>query len=98
MPSKSYSKTGRVCRVTFKLPREVAAETACLVGEFNDWSGESHPMKRLKDGSFRAAVSLAPGRAYRYRFLLDGVRWENDWAADGYVPNESGAEDSVVKV
>jgi hypothetical protein len=29
--------------------------------------------------------------------LLDGERWENDWAADGYAPNNFGTEDSVVK-
>jgi 1,4-alpha-glucan branching enzyme len=98
MPSKSYSKSGRVCRVTFKLPGEVRAKAACLVGEFNGWDRKAHPMKRLKDGGFSATVSLAAGQAYRYRFLLDGAHWENDWAADEYVANEFGTEDSLVRV
>jgi 1,4-alpha-glucan branching enzyme len=98
MPSKSYTKTRRVCRVTFTLPSEVGAETACVVGEFNDWDRESRPMKKRKDGSFGATVSLVPGTTYRYRFLLDGMRWENDWAAEGYVRNEFGTEDSVITV
>ncbi len=32
------------------------------------------------------------------KYLLDGERWENDWAADGYVPNPFASEDSVVEV
>jgi 1,4-alpha-glucan branching enzyme len=84
--------------VTFNLPADVNAQTACLCGEFNDWDQSSHPMKRAKDGSFSLTISLKPGRQYRYRFLLDGERWENDWAAEDYAPNELGSEDSVVNI
>lgn len=98
MLKKSYSKTGRYCRVTFKAPAEVEARTAALCGEFNDWDASSHPMKRLKDGSFSLTLSLETGRPYRFRYLLDGERWENDWSADAYVPNEFESEDSIVEV
>jgi 1,4-alpha-glucan branching enzyme len=95
---KSYTKTGRSCRVTFELPSEVNANTVALCGEFNDWDPIQHPMKRRKDGSFSLTVSLKPGDEYRFRYLVDGERWENDWEADKYVPNEFGTEDSVVVV
>jgi 1,4-alpha-glucan branching enzyme len=98
MLKKSYSKTGQYCRVTFKTPEEVNARTASLCGEFNDWDASAHPMKRLKDGSFSATVSLEAGCLYRFRYLLDGHRWENDWAADAYIPNEFDSDDSVVEV
>jgi len=98
MLKKEYTKTGRSCRVTFELPAEVKAQSACLCGEFNDWDQSSHPMKRRKDGSFALTISLKPGRQYRYRYLLDNTRWENDWAADSYVPNALGSEDSVVNI
>lgn len=98
MIRKAYTKTGRSCRVTFELPAEVNAESACLCGEFNQWDPEAHPMKRRKDGGFWLTISLKPGHQYRYRFLLDGTRWENDWAADGYVPNPFGGEDSLIEV
>jgi 1,4-alpha-glucan branching enzyme len=55
-------------------------------------------MKRAKDGSFSLTISLKPGRQYRYRYLLDGERWENDWAAESYTPNALGSEDSVVNI
>jgi 1,4-alpha-glucan branching enzyme len=98
MLKKEYTKTGRSCRVTFNLPAEVNARRACLCGEFNEWDQSSHPMKRGKDGSFSLTISLKPGRQYRYRFLLDAERWENDWAAEGYAPNALGSEDSVVTI
>lgn len=98
MIKKAYSKTGRACQVTFELPPEANAQSACLCGEFNVWDQTSHPMKRRKDGSFALTLSLKPGQAYRFRYLLDGGRWENDWAADGYVANPFGSEDSLVQV
>lgn len=98
MPKKNYTKTGRSCRVTFYLPAEVGAETASLCGEFNDWDPSLHPMGRKKDGTFYTSLYLDAGNSYRYRFLLDGARWENDWEAESYVVNEHGTEDSVITV
>lgn len=98
MLKKNYSKTGSNCRVTFKLPAEVNAKKVSLCGEFNDWDVVAHPMKELKDGSFSLTLSLESGRAYRFRYLLDGERWENDWAADAYLPNSYGGDDSIVQV
>ena len=95
---KTYSKTGTSCRVTFELPAEISAKTAAVCGDFNGWDASKHHMKQRKDGSFSRTVSLKPGNEYRFRYLLDGERWENDWAADKYVPNEFTTQDSVVVV
>jgi len=53
-------------------------------------------MKKLKDGSYSLTLSLKVGKSYQYRYLLDGNRWENDWEADSYQPNEHGSENSVI--
>ena len=98
MIRKSYSKTGRSCRVTFDLPAEVNAAKATLCGEFNGWNHTVNTMKPRKDGRFSTTVSLQAGRTYRFKYLLDSNRWENDWAADGYVTNDFGTEDSLVEV
>jgi len=84
--------------VTFTLDGAVHARTAALCGDFNEWAGDAHRMERADDGSFHVTVELELGRAYRFRYLLDDSRWENDWAADGYAPNNFGGEDSVVDV
>lgn len=98
MLKKSYSKTGTVCRVTFKYDNEEKAETAVLAGEFNGWSLLENPMKKLKDGSFSAILSLPAGQSYRFRYVLDGGVWVNDTEADGYVPNEYGEVNAVLTV
>ena len=61
MLKKSYTKTGKSCRVTFKYPNEEAADSAVLAGEFNEWSQEATPMKKLKNGTFSVTVSLKAG-------------------------------------
>jgi hypothetical protein len=86
-----------VVLVTFRLPATVGAGRVNLVGEFNDWSPTRTPMTS-SDGWFWVEVPLRPGQSYRYRYLLDGERWENDWAADAYLPNEFGTDDSVIVV
>ena len=98
MLKKSYSKTGRVCRVTFRIPAEVDANSASLCGDFNEWDKKANPMKRLKGGGFSTTVSVPAGQKYRFRYLLDGKRWENDWEADAYIPNVHGSDDSVLEV
>ena len=84
--------------VTFTLPAEVQAGTVALCGEFNDWSAGDTRLERGSDGSWQATIALEPGRSYRYRYLLDGQRWENDEQADRQVPNALGSIDSVIVV
>lgn len=97
MLRKHLSKTGRKCRVTFKTQRD-GAESALLLGEFNDWNPDTEPMRRLKDGSFSLTLSLDTGRDYRFRYLFDGEQWANDDAADDYEPNTFGGQNSVVRI
>jgi 1,4-alpha-glucan branching enzyme len=84
--------------ITFRLPPDVDALSASVVGEFNEWNPEAGVMESRDDRGFETTLLLAPGRRYRYRYLLDGDRWVNDWQADGYAPNEFGGDDSVVDV
>jgi len=96
MLKKSYSKAGTVCRVTFKYENEEKANSAVLAGDFNGWSLRDTPMKKLKDGSFSATLSLPVGRSYSFRYVLDSGAWVNDVEADGYSPNEFGEANSVL--
>jgi 1,4-alpha-glucan branching enzyme len=92
---KTASKNGKMT-VTFELPAETAAAHAVVAGEFNGWSTTVTRMKRRKDGSFSATLRLDPGQRLRFRYLVDDERWENDWAADAYLPNPFGSDDSIV--
>ncbi len=84
--------------VTFTLPGEVGAGHVALCGDFNDWTAGNIALNRGGDGSWQTTVPLEPGHSYRYRYLLDGERWENAWQADRYEPNPFGSTNSVVIV
>ena len=96
-PAGPAARAGTI-DVRFTLPAEVQAGTVTLCGEFNSWSAHDIRLERGGDGSWQATVALEPGRSYRYRYLLDGERWENAWQADRYAPNPYGGTDSVVVV
>jgi hypothetical protein len=95
---KEYPKSHKMCRATFRLPREAApkARKVTIVGDFNDWDKETTLLKKLENGDFTITLELDLGKEYRFRYLIDGNRWENDWCADKYVKNPYGVEDSVV--
>ncbi len=97
---KQYLNDSKECRVSFLLPQEAArdAKIITVVGDFNNWDFNASPMKRDKNGDFQTTLELNTGREYRFRYLIDGARWENDWLADKYVPNAFGSDDSVVVV
>lgn len=81
-------------KVIFSLPRGTA-EYAVVVGDFNDWSLDATVMADTDDG-LEVAVTLERDRSYRFRYLLDGVNWVNDWQADGFADNDYGGSDSVL--
>lgn len=84
-------------QVRFELPEQFQASSVAVVGEFNDWSHTALEMERDDGGSWSATTELPSGR-YRFRYLIDGERWENDRRADSYEPNEFGGDDSVMVV
>ncbi len=96
MITKEKLEGGRV-RVTFELPSNMWAEQVNLVGEFNDWDTTATPMTRNRtDANWRVSLDLEGGRRYRFRYLVDGREWLNDWHADDHVENPYGSFDSVV--
>jgi 1,4-alpha-glucan branching enzyme len=96
---KQFLKSKPVCKVGFKLSKEVAsgAAKANVVGDFNNWNETSDEMSSLKDGSFSLSLDLETGRTYQFRYLLDGTTWVNDEAADAYEASGFGdAKNAVI--
>lgn len=89
---KKYLKSKPVCKVTFKIPDKEAnsARNAHVLGEFNDWSAATLPMKRHKKGGFSLTLDLEKGREYQFRYLLDDHQWQNEPEADAFVPTHFG--------
>ena len=94
-PAVAGDPINETVEVMFRFDVRPDAGSVVLVAEFNDWSTTTHPMDRDDDG-YVTVVVLAPGRTYRYKFLVDGTDWENDWHADTYQVNSFGGHDSVL--
>lgn len=86
---KQYYKTKPYVKVTLDLPKEAAplASEVTVAGDFNNWDKDSNKMTKLKNGNFKHTLNLSPKQEYQFRYLIDGITWENDWEADKYVPN-----------
>ncbi|MDQ4077315.1 MAG: isoamylase early set domain-containing protein [Chloroflexota bacterium] len=87
MIDKQFVETrqGLVARVIFTLPSSLCATEVHLVGDFNEWNRSSHPLQQRQGGDWQITIDLAVGRAYQFRYLLEGREWLNDGEADAYV-------------
>lgn len=97
MLKKTFTPKRTICKVTFSIPAEWADNDVKLVGDFNDWDKESDSLEK-KNNKWEVTMRLKPENTYRFKYLIDGENWENDDAADSYVPNDFGSEDSVVEI
>ncbi len=97
MLTKRNLGRGKV-RVTFSMPKIEGVKQLFLVGDFNNWSVSETPLARATDETWSVALTLDGGRRYQYRYFADNQVWHNDWAADGYVTNSFGSENSVVNL
>ncbi|WP_086931548.1 isoamylase early set domain-containing protein [Agarilytica rhodophyticola] len=97
---KKYLKSKPICKVKFIAPKEITknAKTIAIAGDFNDWNIEQTILRKQKSGVYARTLDLEVGTEYQYRFVIDGVRWENDWDADKYVPNNHSFDDNSVVV
>lgn len=86
--TKRYLKTRPICKTKFTIPKGDAADAdvAYLVGDFNRWDVKSLPMQQLKNGDFTITIDLPCGRSYHFKYLINGVTWQNDPEADEHVP------------
>ena len=96
MITKKFIKSKQACKVTFELPQDIEAKDASLVGEFNDWDSNAHPLKKVKS-VWKTTLDLEQGREYQFRYLVNGQEWYNDDSADRYVPNHIDGDNSVVE-
>jgi len=100
MLKKQYLKSKPVCKVTFTLPKEAAAQAkeVKVLGTFNNWNKAEAITMKASSKEYKAVVELPAGQDYEFRYLIDGKTWANHWAADAYVPSPFGVDNSVVIV
>lgn len=95
--SKKYLKSKPVCKVTFEL-EGIEAENISAIGSFNEWNTEATPLKKFKNGKFKATIDLAKDSSYEFRYVVDGA-YINDEQADALAWNDyAGAENGVLNL
>jgi len=97
---KQFDAKKPVCKVTFTVTKSITNSANCihLDGDFNNWNIENLPLKKVKNGSFSVTIELEKGKAYQFKYLVDGIGWLNEKEADLQVLNEFKTENSVIIV
>jgi 1,4-alpha-glucan branching enzyme len=72
------------------------AKSVCLVGDFNRWQPNAHPMTRMPDGGWVIRLELPHGH-HQYLFLVDGQP-TLDPNAMGKVHNERNETVSLIAI
>ena len=94
MIQKTYFKTKGYCKVKFSFAPE-NAETVEVLGLNSDWEN-SVILKKKKDGTFSADVSLPKDTQQQFKYLVNKTDWLNDTDADSELANEYGGTNSVL--
>ncbi len=94
MLTKRFFKTKNEAEVTFEHACP-AQDQVSLVAEFNNWQPISMKYNK-KDKVFRTKVRLEKDSDFAFRYLVNGTDWQNDHAADQYLPNVFGSDNSIV--
>ncbi len=72
------------------------ANEVLLLGDFNQWNGKKHNMKKKDDGAWKKTLKLAPG-TYEYKYLVDG-NWQEDASNHQVRQNSFGTYNNVMTV
>ena len=77
------AKPGRngTVRVTFALPHDTPAGAVSVVGDFNSWDPFAPPLRRRKNGTRSATVTIPAGHTVHFRYLAEGGIWFDDETA-----------------
>ena len=94
MLTKRFFKTKREAEITFEFPAEENAKVS-LAGEFNDWQPLTMKYNK-KDQVFRTKLRLPIEQIFQFKYLINEQEWQNDHAADQYLLNAFGTDNSVV--
>jgi len=99
-PSRPAPPRGQPARRVLHLVdffcRAPQAQSVSLVGDFNQWDPQAHPMTRMPDGGWVIRLELPHGH-HQYLFLVDGTP-TLDPNAMGRVHNERNETVSLIAI
>lgn len=94
---KQFIKSKPVCKVTFSILAK-EAQSAAVVGDFNNWNSQEGELMKLKNGTFKGAFDLPKDATFEFKYVIDG-NYLNEPEADGLKWNNyAGTENSVLEL
>jgi len=94
---KQFIKTKPVCKVTFSVEAK-EANTASVVGDFNNWNPVEGELSKLKNGTFKGVFDMPKDASYEFKYVIDG-NFVNEPEADAFKWKDfAGAENGVLVV
>jgi hypothetical protein len=72
--------------ITFTLPEDVPDGPVSVVGSFNDWNPDAHPLLTDEGGIRAATVSVEETEELHFRYLGSDGAWFDDPDADEITP------------
>ena len=87
------ARTAHGVKLTFSLDLD---RPVSVVGDFNGWDPDAHPLKPRTNGRRSAAVTLPSGSRHAFRYLADGGHFFDDPEADGFEDNGYGGTHGVL--
>lgn len=87
-----FEKGQKAGTIRFSIKAGGDVQRVDVAGEFSSW--QPLPMKKHKDGCYRAVVSGCSGKSCQYKFLVDG-KWVTDPDNKIWIMNSYGTLNSV---
>jgi 1,4-alpha-glucan branching enzyme len=84
-------------KITFVVPDD--GRRIAVIGDFNDWQADLHPLRKRSNGMRSVAVTVPAGTVLRFRYLVaddESVLYVDDPDADGLEPNGFGQTHAVL--
>jgi len=95
MVKKQSDQSNNSKRIKFSFHAPQANEVL-LAGDFNQWNGKKHSLKKGKIGAWEKTLMLAPN-TYEYKYIVDG-KWQLDPANNQNRLNSFGTYNNLLIV
>ena len=70
-----------------------------MVGDWNGWNPDAHPLTDDNgDGIWETEIKLHPGKEYRYQFYIDKEIWIADPDAPLAIEDGFGGVNSILRI
>lgn len=94
MIRRTKSRNPNCVRVSFALPLDTAPDPVSVVGDFNDWDPDAHPLRKRSNGTRSVVIDLTEGQSVQFKYLDANGEWTPESDADGVIINEWGEVNS----